>query len=444
MIAPDCEAHTHTSECSSDVHDSYMDTTFRDILQYEQDQVPAEYKELYNSLHESLCNYDTVSLEQYRQIDSNTSLTGMHRTFYQRFRGNHDTILLDTLDYYYNTSRETLTAMNAGDQPNPDTFYSLTLPFVQSSCMGKSRTAYEAVKKRFGFNICLREAVPDLIVYPLADDQVRDYLTLKTPEGSNTLGSVSIRYYLFLAELFGHAVKTLQSEDFLRYKNGNADKSLSENWFSWFELGADSQQHGPNRIAFYDKVIKNATSRLNKVISSDRAQFKCSAAAKLLVQTLSQYDVAIRHTRHSHFANRSLIPVDTVIFFDEAHSLSALTVEDPDDRDNRRTGLLTPHSSKSFQEGLATPAICHPSMRGSHDYRLFPPLSEFVGFDLFASDVMKSVFQNGVSIDRLCEPRLMVGFGRPYWYGHWNSLDEDDRSKINTILSFAFRKLFPH
>ncbi|KAJ7225961.1 hypothetical protein GGX14DRAFT_423184 [Mycena pura] len=103
-------------------------------------------------------------------------------------------------------------------------------------------------------------------------------------------------------------------------------------------------------------------------------------------------------------------------------------------------------STNSQLEGLATPSIQHPSYRGgSNRFQLFPPLSEFVGFDLFAGEVGQTLFKSGVTLRKLCDPKLIVSFGRPHWYGVWVAFDKamPEKERLREILNIALQKLNP-
>ncbi|KAJ7216551.1 hypothetical protein GGX14DRAFT_605162 [Mycena pura] len=554
-VKADCEKHQHSVSCDCSVEnydadvislarktfrphsklwrnilDScvVMNKEFSNIFDCEWDKIPAQYLDLAKDLDFVLGSPDVGhDLERFRCLRqfrsdiyqlpksisnrSNLSETGTYELsecFFQKFRGGHDEVLLDTLDSYHRLSQQCLDDRMEGDdemegddgmesddgmegdggmevesqeasqanaessqtnaesnQTNAESnqnsegpwpYYSPTVPFVQSSCTGKTRTAYEVVRKRFGFNICLREDIEEVAVYPPPDDQVRDYFT--DIEHDSNLARVVIRYRLFLIELFRHTISTLDSDVFSQYQRKY--NTLSEAWSSWFETGyeLDIGYHGENHRQFYDEVTNKAKSRLKqKDLTSKGVETECKTAGKELINKLRKdYDDKKRHTYIGEDQSR----VEFVIFFDEAHSLSQLTVKNS--KGKRRTGLLTMEralkclldcpifavfmSTNSQLEGLATPSIHHPSYRdGSHRFQLFPPLSEFVGFDLFAAKVGRELFASGITLEKLLDPKLMVSFGRPHWYGVWDAFEKDAtaRKRVGKILNIAREKLNP-
>ena len=71
-------------------------------------------------------------------------------------------------------------------------------------------------------------------------------------------------------------------------------------------------------------------------------------------------------------------------------------------------------STNAKLEGPVTPSVVHRSFRGgSPHHQYFLPLSEFVGFDLFAGEVSRKLFESGVTLQKLCDPMLIASFGRP-------------------------------
>ncbi|KAG5643363.1 hypothetical protein DXG03_001047 [Asterophora parasitica] len=429
---------------------------FRNILD---DDHPIQEGELLKALQETIASDTTgfVDLERFRQIarfrksaphlsessssDSIKSHTGSHLTFHQEFRGNHDDVLLATLDAYYAESEQ-----HQSVEGRP--LYSLSAPFIQSSCMGKSRTAYEVTKKRFGFNICLREPVSvevgDLAhaakAYPPPDDQVRDFLTmsgsLSSEKGKDNFKQVHvmIRYSLFMAELFATTKETLQLTEFQNYRRNSGNKPLATAWADWFEHDIKSPlEHGPTRRAFYDSVVQRARTKLTTATQSE-AESHCLSSAKKLVKLVKADYTNPRKSQHG-----GKLRVEIVIFFDEAHTISAVDV------DPGCSGLLIMErtfeiireqpifgifmSTNSRLRSLAMPALQHPSMRNGQEFRLIPPLTEFVGFDLFAPQTIENLFAQGVTIEKLCDPALLMGFGRPYWFSRWNDLKEEKKDE---------------
>ncbi|KAJ7216494.1 hypothetical protein GGX14DRAFT_696302 [Mycena pura] len=489
-----------------------MKKGYLNIFDCDWDKIPAEYLDLAKDLDHVLRNPDVGhvghDLERFRCLrrfrsdipdipqlipephsysSKGTGTYDLSESFFQDFCGGHDEVLLDTLDRYYRLSQQKCPDDNVeGDngmevdsqeasqtnsessQANaelsqtksqklegPRPYYSLTVPFVQSSCTGKTRTAYEVVRKRFGLNICIRECVGEAKVFPPTDHQVRNYLTDIEPDSS--VAEVVIRYQLFLIELFRHTISTLSSKAFSQYQA--ECKTLSEAWSSWFKERSDSYECGRNHRRFYDEVTNKAKCRLQRGLTSEEVETECKTASKELINKLEEYEDKKRHTYIGEDQNR----VEFVIFFDEAHSLPQLTVDDPQyPKGTRPTGLLTMErafkclldrpifavfmSTNPQLAGLATPSIHHPSYRdGSHRFQLFPPLSEFVGFDLFAGEVGRKLFESGITLQKLCDPKLLVSFGRPHWYGVWVAFDEDatDRKRLDKILYVASQKLNP-
>ncbi|KAJ7225947.1 hypothetical protein GGX14DRAFT_693793 [Mycena pura] len=446
-----------------------MGKEYCDIFECDWDKIPAQYQDLATDLVFVLNNAGvSYDLERFRclrrfRIDitrlpestsnsSNVSGKGTWwKSFFQDFRGGHDVVLLNTLDRYYQLSQNCTDDSDSEEASHdclekPWPYYSLTVPFVQSSCTGKTRTAYEVVRKRFGLNICLREPVKEYPAYPPTDHQVRDYLTVLD---SNHFTHIVIRYRLFLIELFRHTVYTLDSKAFSQWQAKY--ETLSEAWSSWFEEGSDSQEHGANHQQFYNEVTSKARESwtgLGKDYTSNKVAMLCRAASKKLINKLKEYEDKKRHTYIGEDQNR----VEFVIFFDEAHSLSQLTVEESSSpKGTRRTGLSAMErafecllnrpifavfmSTNAKLEGPVTPCSPH--------YQYFLPLSEFAGFDLFAGEVSRKLFESGVTLQKLCDPMLIASFGRPHWYGLWVAFDDTPEKRLDKILKMARQKLNP-
>ena len=196
-------------------------------------------------------------------------------------------------------------------------------------------------------------------------------------------------------------------------------------WAAWFSKGADFKDHSPNHRKFYNTVIGSARAKIGQGLDAGAAESDCKSACKSLIKKLRSFSLDVRH----EYVGKSDDRIEIVIFLDEAHPLARLVVHDPDSADNRRTGLFTMEralksllkfpvfciymSTNSQLEGLATPAAHHPSLRDGSTFRLFPPLNEFVGFDLFPAEIGREIFSSGVTLNKIASGKMLSTFGRP-------------------------------
>ncbi|KAG5644223.1 hypothetical protein DXG03_008818 [Asterophora parasitica] len=340
-----------------------MDRRFQNI--FENDAVPQDFQALFEYLqHVINSNVAQISLERFRQISRfgkspsplrQVRLARQSKVYSFQFVNHH----LDKYDSGHQQIQDFCGEQDTILLDNPDAYY------MES----KDAETYPYYS--------LTAPFVQSSSYPPEDHQVRDYLTLVDGSASDSNDkrderTVMMRHLLFFSELFAHAVRILASDAFKQFMNGSAEKTLSAAWFAWFEYGSDSLEHGPNRTEFY---------------------------------------VVVANARGKDAMHRA----EVVIFFDEAHTLPALTVtglKDPNSDAAQRPGLYAMERAFTYLRALpvfrifmSTNSRCHPSSLSWHSY--WKTLGKYEGMDL-------------------------------------DSEDHSDLRRLQSVVDFACRELNPH
>lgn len=116
------------------------------------------------------------------------------------------------------------------------------------------------------------------------------------------------------------------------------------------------------------------------------------------------------------------VPFHVLLIIDEAHTLtvdeplsgrSRLLALDHVLKDLKGSEIFTMYLSTYTQiDRLAPSKDRHPSFRGGADDALFPPLTEFICFDLQTKKIAEKLFADGVTLEKISSPAYVTSFGR--------------------------------
>ncbi|KAH9934115.1 hypothetical protein B0H21DRAFT_825752 [Amylocystis lapponica] len=317
--------------------------------------------------------------------------------------------------------------------------YTNYLPIVQSAGTGKSRLVHEAAGLVFTlpFNICHAMNNNDY-AYPLPDKRVREYLTTKEPNYER----LRARIVCFIIALFDQTLRALK-----RSGIGKVDsmKSFALKWREY--LGSAD---GRARFELYEMVINDAVKHAAEWTESETSEdidiLGTEVAPKVTV-LIDYINTCIVHPTHA-----DLEDLKVLLYFDEVHVLSDLTVEKTADGPecNYFDALISSLryligvpvltivlSTNSDLSKLSPPSFSHPSARVSaENIMLLPPWTESP-FDAI-EEGRPFVRENTVTLDQVSKVEFMINFGRPIWSSRWNS---GDFRVQQSIIDFARLKL---
>jgi hypothetical protein len=233
--------------------------------------------------------------------------------------------------------------------------------------------------------------------------------------------------------MFKQTLLEFESKEFVAHSRDFALERLPEVWYNWLKIPQ-------RRKSFLARVVESATDDRSELDFSEGK--KCAHAAAELVQTIR---------KHRAIEEQG---VEILLVFDEAHTLASLQT-----KQGQRSGLLCMEralqclkplpiftvflSTNSSLEELATPSARHPSFRTGTSYKLYPPLTEFTPFDLFYPEAYGRVFKDGVTLEGMSNPSLVLSYGRPHWYSLYQNLHLPSPVKLEKILHLARQKLQP-
>ncbi|KAF8323457.1 uncharacterized protein EI90DRAFT_2378785 [Cantharellus anzutake] len=360
---------------------------------------------------------------------------GLQSAFEEPYRGTTHSLFINTLKSYWGSSR----GSDSSGEP-----YNWSLSVIQSSGMGKSRMVEQAARSIFTIPINIREDIGSLFrTYPPPDEAFRQYFE---SHQSKTDHRLQVEYAIILALLFEHATKLLDGPTF----NNNKKKektgaALALEWTDYLNKGRTDAEVGNNRKNFLDSVAAEAVKLRASTLDIaqdgahgsplDRMRVSCSRFVEALPGEAGE--------------------LKCIVYFDEAHRLTEPV--SPDQQNVTRThspyhnlgavlAKLTDCavffvflSTSSHLQKLAPSPASHPSARVAQGRRLFPPFTE-LPFDVFENEVLESLKRDrkNPSLENMCQPSIMVGFGRSLWYVHHKNWVE---RKGRPVILFAREKL---
>ncbi|KAF8340712.1 uncharacterized protein EI90DRAFT_2101962 [Cantharellus anzutake] len=378
---------------------------------------------------------------------------GLRSAFEEPYRGTRPSLFINTLKSYWGSSR----GPDSSGEP-----YNWSISVIQSSGMGKSRMVEQAARSIFTIPINIREDIGSLFrsaqcfiadsifvmtlispAYPPPDEAFRQYFE---SHQSKTDHCLQAEYAIILALLFEHATKLLNGPTF----NNNKKKkktgaALALEWTDYLNKGRTDAEVGNNRKNFLDSVAAEAVELRASTLGMAQDSAHGSPIGRMKV-SCSRFVEALPGEAGE---------LKCIVYFDEAHRLTEPV--SPDQQKVTRTrspyhnlGIVLAEltdcaiffvflSTSSHLQKLAPSPASHPSVRVAQGRRLFPPFTE-LPFDVFENEVLESLKRDrkNPSLENMCQPSIMVGFGRSLWYVHHKNWVE---RKGRPVIPFAGEKL---
>lgn len=195
-----------------------------------------------------------------------TVVTAAHKAWKDEWLGNSDVLLADLMDRLRENPSDPIM------KP-----YNHSIAIVQSSGMGKSRLVDSIANMKFCFPFNIRGPLKQgqfgsvLIVfgqpnsdiccpaYPPSDHNVYYYFREPQLRTTNDDAILERRYLAFFAALFENVVPELKAA---LSEISESDRLIPEIWREYLAKGATEYSVGQNRMNFYDKVIKDAKTKV--------------------------------------------------------------------------------------------------------------------------------------------------------------------------------------
>ncbi|KAB5592223.1 hypothetical protein CTheo_4320 [Ceratobasidium theobromae] len=306
--------------------------------------------------------------------------------------------------------------------------YANFIPIVQSSGTGKSRAADELAKLIFTIPLNLRPP-EDETGYPAGDQGLLDLLDV---EACTAASQIRMKYYIFFKHLFDEVKQVLDGIE--------SQKSQSELALMFYNYLAKGRRE------LYQAVIKK-TKEGYRTISAKAEEEQYSQPAFVSAEDLIEL---IRSKSKSAVTDRQR-PVQLVIYFDEAHSLTSNTITNSDGK-----GLTCYQILCSVIDSFVPLDLFTMFLSTSSKLRSFSPPQEQwwsarghraktdgvqVPFNELPFDQWEQQYlleENKHTLKDVCSPGFMVRFGRPLF---WTRYKYGDRVVQADIIGFAQMKL---
>ncbi|KAF8313348.1 uncharacterized protein EI90DRAFT_3092030 [Cantharellus anzutake] len=362
---------------------------------------------------------------------------GLQSAFEEPYRGTTDSLFINTLKSYWESSR----GPNSSRAP-----YNWSLSVIQSSGMGKSRMVEQAARSIFTIPINIREDIGPLFrTYPPPDEAFRQYFE---SHQSKTDDRLQVEYAIILALLFEHATNLLDGPIFNKKKKTGA--ALALEWTDYLNEGRTDAKVGNNRKSFLDSVAAEAVKLRVSTLDAAQDGAHGDSGTQSPIQRMK-----VSCSRFVETLPGEAGELKCIIYFDEAHRLAEPV--SPRQQNTMRTrssyhnlGIVLAEltdcavffvflSTSSHLQKLAPSPASHPSARVAPGLCLFPPFTE-LPFDVFENEVLQSLRRQGkkLSLENMCQPSIMAGFGRSLWYVHHQNWVE---SRGRPVIPFAGEKL---
>ncbi|PCH39715.1 hypothetical protein WOLCODRAFT_97721 [Wolfiporia cocos MD-104 SS10] len=321
--------------------------------------------------------------------------------------------------------------------------YANTLPIIQSSGTGKSRTVDEMAKLIFTIPFCIRQPNDKSgLPYPPADTEVVSFL-LKNDAAYYE--DVLLRYLIFFEHLFSRVEEVMKELTKDQYTD---ECDLARVWWDYLTT---------NRASLYESVIKRITYIPHATADEIKRQARDTVATGTsLIDYLKT--LTPRQTLDGNDGQTSL---DLVVYFDEAQTLakSMLQTQEEsaaqDDTQNRPrsrydallsalnrirhlTLFAVTLSTNSSLHELAASLAMHASMRLHQvEYNsLQAPYTE-LPFDCLLNG--KHLIEAGqCTLKDTCQVSFISRFGRPLWATLYENGDDGVRE---SLIALAMAKL---
>ncbi|KAI0791805.1 hypothetical protein C8Q75DRAFT_756344 [Abortiporus biennis] len=258
-----------------------------------------------------------------------------------------------------------------------------SMSIVQSSGSGKSRLVNELASLIFTipFNLCDQHKTRFLAHCPDPDPDVRNYFTVNGEKKE-----LMSRFEAFFECLFEALNEWLQEQ--LDQNQHVGAQELAESWKGY--LGTQE-----NRNSFYRKVVQNAEKKTkSNTLKSDIERLRGLGSPPSLKDFIARLP-----TDPSEYH-----PVKVIIYFDEAHELSA----------RNHSALLSVLDEYTYEKLFVlflSTTMMSPSLSGGRGY--FQAVFTEMPFD--CSPQLKIQYSE-LTLERVNDPKFVSQFGRPYYY----------------------------
>ncbi|KAF7299412.1 hypothetical protein MIND_00891000 [Mycena indigotica] len=389
-------------------------------------------------------------------------------SFHGLFRGQIHLVLLRSIDRY--VAKISHKAWETND-PGPSEIHGTddshflcpSSSFVQASGTGKSRTCYEASRERCSFSLCLRESDRTVFSFPPADAQYRDALLsgIDTTSHETTHRHVAAH----ITALFKVLRLTLDKTDFTNWKKKHPDSSLSEYLHQLFTDDWSMTTPSNKKTELLSQVAQEAVAIATKFRAGSWRDMEgtCFNAAKdFLIELIATEPDACR--RHKYAPGSESQGAEFIIFIDEAHTIANIDVATPynlSDSERSQSALAIYErilrwlhglpiffvflSTSSKVDRILTPLTKISSFREDSRHRVFPAITEIVGFDLTSQHVATGIIETKFTLKSLDSPELAVSFGRPLWFSLFETVaataDPTSHSPMRQVLHLAHEKM---
>ncbi|CUA71726.1 PH and SEC7 domain-containing protein 1 [Rhizoctonia solani] len=375
--------------------------------------------------------------------DSYGSLVGSFRVGY---RGGSAQSLRNTTNYYTQESKDVADTK----------LYNRSMPILQSSGTGKSRTVDELADSAFTIPANIRARLGDNAkAYPPPDHSLREYL--EDPLIGKSDAYEQARHAAVVMTACNAATAGVETE----FKDQGLEGSeLASAWAHHFKIGETDNEVGPNRMEFYKGVVEKANEYISGLSkrSTDPSGFPTKKELDAIFGDLRGSVVKMVSCvapEHSGTTNACYF------YFDEAHALTKPPApKGPRSRSSyRNLGKVLSQirdlpifffflSTNSNLQRFAPVTSDYTSLRDLDGSYLIPPFVE-LPFDVFLPDKCEALkrFNQAWSLANVCTSGVMSAMGRPLWHTHYHRWFQNQpklyqKTKIvDDIMKFAVDKL---